>query len=110
VLLEAEKGPRPEPIRQAIEEGWVAVQPLYADSVEYGIFLELRAKGFGLGEASSIAACSTSRTWVFVSDDLDARREASHRGVGWSAPMGYWLAGWPRTGWTSKKAMRCSGG
>jgi len=93
VLLEAEKGPRPEPIRQAIEEGWVAVQPLYADSVEYGIFLELRAKGFGLGEASSIAACSTSRTWVFVSDDLDARREASHRGVGVVGTYGV-LARW----------------
>jgi len=83
VLLEAEKGPRPEAIRQAIEEGWVKVRPLYADSEEHGVFVELRARGFGMGEASSIAvACSTGGTWVFVSDDLDARREAGRRGVG----------------------------
>ncbi len=82
VLLEAEKGPCPGAIRQAIEEGWVEVRPLYADSEEHGVFLELRARGFGSGEASSIAACSTGGTWVFVSDDLDARREAGRRGVG----------------------------
>lgn len=82
VLLEARKGPRPESIRQAIEEGWVDVRPLYADSEEHGVFVELRVRGFGMGEASSIAACSTDGTWVFVSDDLDARREASRRGVG----------------------------
>ncbi len=82
VLAEAEKGPRPGSIRRAIEEGWVAVRPLYADSVAYGVFLELRARGFGSGEASSIAVCSTGGTWVFVSDDLDARREANRRGVG----------------------------
>lgn len=35
-----------------------------------------------MGEASSIAVCSTGGTWVFVSDDLDARREANRRGVG----------------------------
>lgn len=83
VLLEAEKGPRPEAIRQAIEEGWVEVRRLYADSDEHDVFIELRNGGFGLGEASSIAvACSLVGKWVFVSDDLDARREASRRGVG----------------------------
>lgn len=82
VLVEAEEGPHPEAIRQSIEEGWVELRPLYADSREYGVFVELRARGFGLGEASSIAACSTGGTWVFVSDDLDARREAGRRGVG----------------------------
>ncbi len=82
VLLEVEKGPHPEAIRRAIEEGWVELRPLYADSEEHGVFVELRNRGFGMGEASSIAACSTGGTWVFVSDDLDARREASHRGVG----------------------------
>lgn len=81
VLLEAEKGPRPGAIRRAIEEDWVEVRPLYADSEEYGVFVELRATGFGLGEASSIAVCSMGGTWVFVSDDLDARREAGRRGV-----------------------------
>ena len=40
-------------------------------------------RGFGLGEASSIAtASSKDERWVFVSDDLDARREAGRRGVG----------------------------
>jgi predicted nucleic acid-binding protein len=58
------------------------VRPLYADSGEHGIFLELRARGFGSGEASSIAVCSMGGTCVFVSDDLDARREAIRRGVG----------------------------
>lgn len=82
VLLEAEKGPRPEVVRRAIEEGWVEVRPLYADSEEHGVFVELRARGFGLGEAASIAVCSTGGVWVFVSDDLDARREAKRRGVG----------------------------
>lgn len=82
VLLEAEKGPRPEAIRRAIEEGWIEVRPLYADSEEHSVFVGLRARGFGLGEASSIAVCSTAGTWVFVSDDLDARREARRRGVG----------------------------
>ena len=82
VLLEAGKGPRPGTIRRAVEEGWVEVRPLYADSEEHGVFVELRARGFGLGEASSIAVCSTGGTWVFVSDDLDARREAGRRGVG----------------------------
>lgn len=82
VLLEAGKGPRPEAIRQAIEERWVELLSLYADSEEHRVFVELRARGFGLGEAASIAVCSTGGTWVFVSDDLDARREASSRGVG----------------------------
>ena len=82
VLNEAERGPRPETIRRAIEEGWVEVRTLYADSEEHGDFVELRARGFGLGEASSIAVCSTGGAWVFVSDDLDARREASRWGVG----------------------------
>ena len=82
VLLEAGKGPRPEAMRQAIEEGWVELRPLYADSDEHRVLVELRSRGFGMGEASSIAVCSTGGTWVFVSDDLDARREAGRRGVG----------------------------
>ncbi len=82
VLLEAEKGPHPETIRRAIDEGWIELRSLYADSEEHGVFVELRNRGFGLGEASSIAVCSTGGTWVFVSDDLDARREANRRGVG----------------------------
>ena len=82
VLMEAERGPRPEALRQAIEEGWVKVRTLYADSEEHGVFVELRTRGFGLGEAASIAVCSTVGAWVFVSDDLDARREAKRRGVG----------------------------
>jgi len=83
VLAEAERGPHPDAIRQAIEEGWVELRPLYAETEEHDIFLELRNRGFGLGEASSIAvAFSEDKRWVFVSDDLDARREASRRGVG----------------------------
>jgi predicted nucleic acid-binding protein len=83
VLAEAERGLHPGAIRRAIEEGWVELRPLYAESEEHGIFLELRNGGFGLGEASSIAAaCSEGKRWVFVSDDLDAWREASRRGVG----------------------------
>lgn len=82
VLLEAEKGPCPEAIRRAIQEGWVELHIIYADSEEHGTFVELRNRGFGLGEASLIAACSAGGTWVFVSDDLDARREATRRGVG----------------------------
>lgn len=82
VLLEAERGPCPEAVRRAIQEGWVEVRILYADSEEHGVFAELRDRGLGLGEASLIAACSVGGTWVFVSDDLDARREASQRGVG----------------------------
>ncbi len=82
VLLEAGKGPRPEAILQAIEEGWAELRPIYADSEEHRVFVELWARGFGMGEASSIAVCSTGGTWVFVSDDLDARREANRRGVG----------------------------
>ena len=81
VLLEAGKGPRPEAIRQAIEEGWVEARPIYTDSEEHGVFVALRNRGFGIGEAASIAVCSTGETWVFVSDDLDARREARQRGV-----------------------------
>jgi len=82
VLLEAEKGPRPEAIRQAIEEDWVELRSLYAGSEEHRVFVELRSRGFGIGEAASIAICSKSGTWVFVSDDLDARHEASRRGIG----------------------------
>jgi predicted nucleic acid-binding protein len=81
VLLESEKGPNPEAIRRAIEEGWVEARPLHADSEEHGVFVALRNRGFGIGEAASIAVCSTGGTWVFVSDDLDARREARQRGV-----------------------------
>lgn len=69
VLLEAEKGPHPEAIRRVIEEGGVEVRPLYADSQEHGVFVELRTRGFGLGEA----------VW------------------GWLAPTGYWPERWPRT-------------
>jgi len=83
VLAEAERGPHPEAIRRAIEKGWVELRRIYVESEEHGIFLELRDRGFGSGEASSIAAaCSEDKRWVFVSDDLDARREASRRGVG----------------------------
>lgn len=82
VLHEAEKGPSPGAIRRAIEEGWVEVRTLYADSEEHNVFVELRARGFGLGESASIAVCSTGAAWVFVSDDLDARREAKRRGAG----------------------------
>ena len=82
VLLEAEKGPRPEAIRRAIEEGWAELQTIYADSDEHSVFVGLRARGFGLGEAASIAVCSAGGAWVFVSDDLDARREANRRDVG----------------------------
>lgn len=82
VLLEAEKGPCPEAVRRAIREGWVELRIVYADSREHGVFAELRDRGFGLGEASLIAACSAGGTWVFVSDDLDARREARRRGTG----------------------------
>lgn len=82
VLIEAERGPRPKALRRAIEEGWAELRPIYADSEEHGVFVELRARGFGLGEAASIAVCSTGGTWVFLSDDLDARREARRRGVG----------------------------
>jgi len=70
---------------------------LYADSEEHGVFVELRNKRFGLGEASLIAACSAGGTWVFVSDDLDARREASRwGGWEWWEPTGSSLARWPR--------------
>lgn len=82
VLLEAERGPCPEALRRALREGWVELRIIYADSEKHGVFAELRNRGFGLGEASLIAACSAGGTWVFVSDDLDARREASRRGIG----------------------------
>jgi predicted nucleic acid-binding protein len=82
VLLEAEREPCPDAVRRAVQEGWVELRIIYADSEEHGIFVELRNRGFGLGEASLIAACSAGRIWVFVSDDLDARREARRRGVG----------------------------
>ena len=82
VLIEAEKGPSPEAVRRAIWEGWVELRIVYADSEEHGVFAELRDRGFGQGEASLIAACSAGGTWVFVSDDLDARREARRRGMG----------------------------
>ncbi len=82
VLLEAERGPCPEVVRRAVQEGWAELRIIYADSEEHSVFTELRDRGLGLGEASLIAACSAGGTWVFVSDDLDARREASQRGVG----------------------------
>ena len=82
VLLEADRGPCPEALRRAVREGWVELRIIYADSEEHGVFAELRDRGLGLGEASLIAVCSAGGTWVFVSDDLDARREASQRGVG----------------------------
>ncbi len=110
VLLEAGKGPCPEAIRQAIEEGWVEVRPLYADSDEQDVFIELRNGSFGLGEASSIAvACSPGGKWVFVSDDLGARREQAGGGLEWWAPTAYWPANWPRTEWGWMKATICSG-
>ena len=82
VLIEAEEGPRPASIRRAIEEGWLELQPLYADSEEYLIFVELRERGFGLGEASAIALCSTVGPRILASDDLDARNEARRRSIG----------------------------
>lgn len=81
VLLEAEKGIEPDAIRQAIDEGWIELRTMYADSQEHGLFVELRDKGFGLGEASAIAVCSVEQMWAFVSDDLDARREARQRRI-----------------------------
>ena len=82
VLAEAERGPEPGAMRRALEEGWVEVRQLYADSEEYAVFVELREKGFGLGEATALAVCSSQGVWVFVSDDLDARKEARRRGIG----------------------------
>lgn len=82
VVFEAEQGPSPGDLRRALEESWVELRRVYADSEEYGVLVELRNRGFGSGEASSIAVCSTGGTWVFVSDDLDARNEARRRGVG----------------------------
>jgi len=82
VLLEAQKGPCPEAVRRAVQEGWVELRIVHADSEEHGVLVELRNGGFGLGEASLIAVCTTGGSWVFVSDDLDARREAERRGVG----------------------------
>ncbi len=82
VLMEAENSPYPEAIQRAVDDGWIKVQPLYADSWEYGIFTELRDRGFGMGEAASIAVCSTGGMWIFISDDLDARREALRRRFG----------------------------
>lgn len=82
VVSEAERGPSPDDLRRALEDGWVELRRVYADSEEYPVFVELRGRGFGLGEASSIAACSAGGgRWVFVSDDLDARNEARRRGV-----------------------------
>jgi predicted nucleic acid-binding protein len=82
ILTEARSGPDPKEIERAIGEGWIELRRIYADSPEYGLFTESRGKGFGLGEASAMAACSTGGTWVFISDDLDARNEARRRGVG----------------------------
>jgi len=83
VVSEAERGPNPDDLRRALEDGWVELRTIYAENEEHLILVDLRSSGFGLGEASSIAACSSGGgRWVFVSDDLDARREASRRGVG----------------------------
>lgn len=82
VLNEARNGPDPRVVEWAMGEGWMRLGVIYADSPEYVTFVELRARGFGLGESSAIAACSASGTWVFISDDLDARNEAKRRGVG----------------------------
>jgi predicted nucleic acid-binding protein len=82
VLTEAEGGPEPNAIRRATEDGWIEVWQLYADSEQYALLVELRERGFGLGEASALAACSSGGPWVFVSDDLDARNEAGRRGIG----------------------------
>lgn len=82
VVRESEQGPNPNALRQALEEGWVELRRVYADSAEHAIFVELRNKGYGSGEASSIAVCSSEASRVFVSDDLDARNEAQRRGVG----------------------------
>ena len=81
VLVEAEQGPGRGVLRRALDEGWVELRKVYADSEEYVVFVELRDRGLGMGEASSIAVCSAGGTWVFVSDDLDARKEARRRGV-----------------------------
>lgn len=82
VVSEAERGPGPRDLRRALEDGWVELRRVYADSEEHLVFVELRSRGFGLGEASSIPACSAgSGRWVFVSDDLDALNEARRRGV-----------------------------
>lgn len=81
ILNEAQSGPDPREVEHAKGEGWIELRKIYADSPEYGTFVELRSRGFGLGEASAIAVCSAGGTWVFISDDLDARNEARRRGV-----------------------------
>lgn len=82
VLTEAEEGPHPASIRRAIDEGWLELRPLYADSDEYLIFVELRERGYGSGEASTLAVCCTASLRIFASDDLDARNEAQRRDIG----------------------------
>lgn len=83
VASEAEAGPAPQSIRQAIEEGWIFVRRVYVDSGEYDVMRELRDKGLGLGESASLAVCTVEdRPCVFISDDADARKEARRLGIG----------------------------
>lgn len=83
VLSEAEAGPAPQPVGQALEEGWIALRRVYVDSEEYGVLRELRERGFGLGESASLAVCSVEEgPCVFISDDADARKEAARREIG----------------------------
>ncbi len=81
VLAEAERGPDPEAALRALEEGWLQVVA-YTGPQRRAVLAELRRRGFGAGEASALAACSSEGTWVFVSDDLDARNEARRLEVG----------------------------
>lgn len=83
VLSEFEAGPAPQPLSRALEEDWITLRRVYADSGDYGILRELRQRGFGLGEAASLAVCTVEEgPCVFISDDADARKEARRRRLG----------------------------
>lgn len=83
VLAEADAGPAPQPVRQALAEGWISLRRIYVDSEGYRVLRELRESGFGLGECASLAVCLVEEgPCVFISDDADARKEAGRRGIG----------------------------
>ena len=65
-----------------IEEGWAELRPIYADSDEYRVFVELREQRLRDGRGRLDSGLLRRGEWVFVSDDRDARREANRRGVG----------------------------
>jgi predicted nucleic acid-binding protein len=69
----------------ASESGWIHLTNM-ADEEEFRLFIEFPSK-LHRGEASSLAIAA-HRNWLFLTDDLDARKTARALGVRLSGSLG----------------------